>query len=94
MTIEAIYSSLIKNARQPDHALYDRYYFLITGHIQKHLSELEAGNHPEVLPLNYYDRISYIEANPYKYHSIVQLNLIYNEFVKKYAAYCVRQNKK
>ncbi|GAA3725891.1 hypothetical protein GCM10022378_14720 [Salinicoccus jeotgali] len=94
MTIEAVYGSLIKNAHQPDHDLYDKYYSLVTDHIQKHLSELEADDHPEVLPLNYCDRISYIKANPYKYHSIVQLNLIYTEFVKKHASYCVRRNKK
>lgn len=91
MTIDEMYATLIENSRNPDSAIYDQFREAIGKHIRDTL-RLESPRNPEkILPLNYKERMDYIDSRPSQYHSIIQLKNICDEFDKRMASYRARQ---
>lgn len=93
MTIDEMYDALLKNPKDPDRTLYDQYRKAIAHHIKETLESESVDNPANIMPLNYEDRIEYIDSRPNQYHSIVQLKNIRDEFDKRVASYRVRHKK-
>ncbi|HIW12137.1 MAG TPA: hypothetical protein H9891_03160 [Candidatus Salinicoccus stercoripullorum] len=91
MTMEEMYDSLLENAKNPDRTVYNRFRSGIGQHIEETVLALAPDDPGALLPLNYSERMDYIDARPCRYHSIVQLKNIYDEFNKRSASYCARR---
>ena len=82
--MEEMYDSLLENAKNPDRTVYNRFRSGIGQHIEETVLALAPDDPGALLPLNY-------SARPCRYHSIVQLKNIYDEFNKRSASYCARR---
>lgn len=93
MTIEAIYDTLLSDSKNPDCRIYEQFRMVVGKHIEETLASESPENPRDILPLNYKERIDYIDSRPCQYHSIVQLKNLYDEFDKRVASYRVRHKK-
>ncbi len=93
MTIEEIYNALLEHSKNPDREIYDRFRASVDKHIRDTLQAESSAEPEKILPLNYKERIDYIDSRPCQYHSIIQLKNLYDEFNKRVASYRVRHKK-
>lgn len=91
MTTEEMYDILLSHSKNPDPGIYDQFRETVGQHIEQILRSESPENANDILPLNYEERIDYIDSRPYQYHSIVQLKNLYDEFDKRAASYRTRQ---
>ncbi|WP_017548959.1 YpoC family protein [Salinicoccus carnicancri] len=91
MTIEEMYECLIENAKTPDRTIYNQFRNEIVEHIKRTIISDAPQDSGTILPLNYRERMDYIDARPCRYHSIIQLKNIYDEFNKRSASYHARR---
>ncbi|WP_411841829.1 YpoC family protein [Salinicoccus sp. HZC-1] len=93
MTIGEMYDVLLSRSKNPDPRIYDQFREAVGQHIEQTLQSESPENANDILPLNYEERIDYIDSRPYQYHSIVQLKNLYDEFGKRAASYRIRHKK-
>lgn len=52
---------------------------------------IEDSDSSAVIPINYHERVQYIQTQPSRYHARVQLRELIDEFIKKYVVWKARQ---
>lgn len=90
--IESQYNHLIKNARNINPDDYASFKNDIQDVFQDKLNQIPHEFHSSIYPINYHSRLEFIESRPNQYHSVIQLKSLYDEFIKRYAAFCAKYN--